>query len=185
MSGLIAMTLSMSAVVLTAPAASAATVQNCFNHTGPTYAAWSNAHGFTYSPGGWCMRQPGNGRGRLVFQTDGNFVIYNSPTTNTPPNPAYNVVWASGTNGKGATRLVFQTDGNIVIYKGASKLWVSGTNQLRGSYTGSFYALPAMSMEISVTGARRLACTYAGSRNGGMIRAVAMNPQYTAQNCLT
>ncbi len=59
----------------------------------------------------------------LVFQTDGNLVLYDITGT------SQQAVWASNTNGKGGTRLAFQTDGNLVIYTSANKpIWASGTN---------------------------------------------------------
>ncbi len=63
-----------------------------------------------------------NGILSLVFQADGNLVLYDITGT------SQQAVWASNTNGKGGTRLAFQTDGNLVIYNRANKpVWASGT----------------------------------------------------------
>jgi len=54
---------------------------------------------------------------RLVMQTDGNLVVYNSK--NKP-------LWASGTVGR-ATNVVMQSDGNLVLYNGNAPVWSSRT----------------------------------------------------------
>ena len=60
-----------------------------------------------------------NGRTRLIFQDDGNLVVYRDGKA----------TWASDTNGKPAARCVLQGDGNLVIYSSAGKaLWASGTD---------------------------------------------------------
>ena len=56
---------------------------------------------------------------RAVFQGDGNFVIYN--IANHPE-------WNSGTTGRGRT-LIFQDDRNFVIYDKADRpVWYTSTN---------------------------------------------------------
>ena len=81
------------------------------------------------SPGGRLL--PGqslvspSGFYRAVFQTDGNFVIYN----------AWNyVIWNSGSQNRGGSILYFQGDGNVVIYRSDGKaVWASGVqNSLPG-----------------------------------------------------
>jgi hypothetical protein len=57
----------------------------------------------------------------LVFQTDGNLVLYKT-TSGTPKS-----VWATGTNGKGATSVCLQADGNLVVKGGGRALWTSNT----------------------------------------------------------
>ena len=74
------------------------------------------------SPGGRLL--PGqslvspSGFYRAVFQTDGNFVIYN----------AWNyVIWNSGSQNRGGSILYFQGDGNVVIYRSDGRaVWASG-----------------------------------------------------------
>lgn len=88
---------------------------------------------------------------RLVFQHDGNLVIYKGSTplwaTETNDEPADRVtlqtdgnlvmystdnrpLWASWTQGTGLSRLQQQSDGNLVLYKnGASFSWASWTNK--------------------------------------------------------
>ncbi|MGE5451698.1 MAG: reprolysin-like metallopeptidase [Acidobacteriota bacterium] len=67
-----------------------------------------------------------NGRYQLVYQTDGNLVIYNG---------VRQPVWASGTMGRGVGRTVMQDDGNLVIYNSAGQpLWASGTWGNPGSF---------------------------------------------------
>jgi hypothetical protein len=69
---------------------------------------------------------------RLVFQSDGNLVVYR--------NSDNAVLWASNTSGNPAACLAMQKDGNLVIYNGTPSinkdvvtatggvLWASGTN---------------------------------------------------------
>jgi hypothetical protein len=60
-----------------------------------------------------------NRKFRLVFQSDGNVVLYS-------PNKA---LWSSRTNGKSASSLSMQPDGNLVIYNTAGKaIWNTRTN---------------------------------------------------------
>jgi hypothetical protein len=64
-----------------------------------------------------------NGRYYLIYQTDGNLVLYKRY-----PNGSQKALWASGTNGKGGNRCIMQGDGNLVIYNPANKaLWSSNT----------------------------------------------------------
>lgn len=61
-----------------------------------------------------------NRKYRLVFQSDGNIVLYN--------NVSGKAIWASRTVGKNPDRLVFQTDGNVVLYSASGKaLWNTRT----------------------------------------------------------
>lgn len=62
-------------------------------------------------------RRSASGQYRLVFQPDGNLVLYG-------PRGA---VWSTGTHGTGADRAVMQTDGNLVVYRGAKAVWHSQT----------------------------------------------------------
>jgi hypothetical protein len=133
-------------------------------HAAPTRTAIS-CPGITYSTGKvWYPNTNGDwttacdgGQLHLVYQNDGNFVLYCSAkpiwASNTGGSATYiaayttfqtdgNLVvyeydyygtpsplWASGTYNKGATKLVLQGDGNLVIYNRSSQvLWASGTN---------------------------------------------------------
>ena len=62
---------------------------------------------------------------KLVFQRDGNLVLYRGSGTD------LDALWASNTNGQGASKLAFQGDGNLVIYalRGGKDvaIWASGT----------------------------------------------------------
>jgi hypothetical protein len=60
-----------------------------------------------------------DGRHRMLFQADGNLVLYSSGKA----------VWASGTDGKPVSFMALQEDGNLVIYDHSLKpLWASGTD---------------------------------------------------------
>ncbi|VAW48031.1 hypothetical protein MNBD_GAMMA03-740 [hydrothermal vent metagenome] len=65
-----------------------------------------------------------NGVSHLIFQDDGNLVIYNN---NFPDSHA---IWASETYGR-ADRMCFQPDGNLVIYNGGTDssdaVWSTGS----------------------------------------------------------
>jgi ElaB/YqjD/DUF883 family membrane-anchored ribosome-binding protein len=59
----------------------------------------------------------------LVFQGDGNLVLYDTTGTSWVP------TWASNTTGRDANPVSFQGDGNLVIYTSQGKpLWASNTN---------------------------------------------------------
>jgi len=62
---------------------------------------------------------------RLVFQDDGNLVVYDNQNR---------ALWASGTNGQAASQCIMQTDGNLVIYGYYNAIWASGTNGWWGAY---------------------------------------------------
>jgi predicted acylesterase/phospholipase RssA len=63
------------------------------------------------------------GRFRLIYQTDGNFVLYDDSSS---PSRA---LWATGTDGQSLGVVVMQRDGNLVMYSDdVQALWASGTN---------------------------------------------------------
>lgn len=67
-----------------------------------------------------------NGRYRLVYQGDGNLVLYDLTTGAAP--------WFTGTSGAPG-QAVLQGDGNLVVYSaGNAALWFSGTAGNSGSY---------------------------------------------------
>jgi hypothetical protein len=82
----------------------------------------SVAEGATYAPDTTLLE---NELTRLVFQKDGNLVLYRGGGTQWDP------LWASGTAGRYATKLVFQQDGNLVIYGSVlgreAPLWATNT----------------------------------------------------------
>jgi hypothetical protein len=93
-----------------------------------------------------------NGQFQVIYQTDGNFVVYRTRdkqplwSSNTNGKPAWRCymqgdgnlavyqsqgqsVWASNTDGKGNCKLIIQDDGNLVIYtSGHIPVWSTGTN---------------------------------------------------------
>lgn len=78
-----------------------------------------------------------NGMYYVIFQNDGNLVVYDN---------AYNkATWSTGTHNKGATRCIFQPhDGNFVVYGEGKALWDSssygyGATELRLSNTGELF----------------------------------------------
>lgn len=78
-----------------------------------------------------------NGKYYVVFQKDGNLVVYN--------NWNRSAVWNSGTANKGATHCIFQPhDGNLVIYNRNGAIWDTstygcGADELRLSNEGELY----------------------------------------------
>ena len=55
----------------------------------------------------------------LMFQTDGNVVLYNNDTGQ--------ALWNTFTSGRtDATRFIMQSDGNLVLYAGTTPLWSAG-----------------------------------------------------------
>lgn len=94
-------------------------------------------------------------RFRLIYQTDGNFVLYRDDPGQSVPlwatgtdgralgvvvmqrdgnlvmyDEDINVIWASGTHGNLDARLRVQSDGNVVIHIGDHQIWETRTSQL-------------------------------------------------------
>jgi hypothetical protein len=65
-------------------------------------------------------------RFQLIFQSDGNLVLYMNQSQ---------VLWASGTYGSGACCLIMQPDGNLVMY---DMNWQSGWNTQTYGNNGSW-----------------------------------------------
>lgn len=65
-----------------------------------------------------------NGRFRLIYQLDGNLVLYDRD---------WIALWASGTDGIDPGRAIMQDDGNFAIYSGAGiPQWASNTDGMKG-----------------------------------------------------
>lgn len=81
---------------------------------------------------GWCSRdwQTGSVSSILLFQHDGNFVLYNRD---------YKPLWATNTNEHwwklGGYELDLQGDSNVVVYDAnGDALWASGTDQYEDAF---------------------------------------------------
>lgn len=67
-----------------------------------------------------------NGLYTLIYQSDGNLVLY--------PNGSTNALWASGTNGSSRGSAIMQTDGNFVVYdQSGNAVFAAGTAGNPGS----------------------------------------------------
>jgi len=67
-----------------------------------------------------------NGRYKLIFQTDGNLVLYGR---------GYRALWSSNTQGRPVEKCIMQTDGNLVLYlRGGQPVWNSKTYRFPGSF---------------------------------------------------
>jgi hypothetical protein len=84
--------------------------------------AWNTGGDRTWKPGETILQSP-NGVYTLVFQADGNLVLYRY---------ADEVLWASGTSGKAAQGFRFQKDGNLVIYNPNGALWAANCHNRGG-----------------------------------------------------
>ena len=99
----------------TASAADTYYPAHCVNSS---YAKQSGATDTSYEPGRFCIISPDQ-QYRVVFQFDGNLVVYNANGT---------ASWSSKTYNQNATRFSFQSDGNLVIYRNSTPIWSTGTN---------------------------------------------------------
>lgn len=69
--------------------------------------------------------QSSNSTYKVIMQSDGNFVEYNSSNQ---------ALWSTKTAGNPGARAIMQSDGNFVIYSSSNKaLWNSGTNWYNGA----------------------------------------------------
>jgi hypothetical protein len=67
-----------------------------------------------------------NGRYKLIFQRDGNLVLYG---------PGNRALWSSNTQGRPVEKCIMQTDGNLVLYlPGGQPIWSSNTYRFPGSF---------------------------------------------------
>jgi hypothetical protein len=92
-----------------------------------TPAATILSSGQTMNPGDYLVSP--NGTYQLIFQTDGNLVLYQGSAGSYT-----NAVWSTSTQGKGATTVVMQTDGNCVLYVGTAAAWATNTAGNPGAY---------------------------------------------------
>lgn len=68
-----------------------------------------------------------NKKYQLVYQADGNLVLYQLA-------PTRNALWATGTSGSSPGKVVMQADGNLVVYKAdGGAVWSSKTNGNAGA----------------------------------------------------
>jgi hypothetical protein len=64
---------------------------------------------------------------QLIYQNDGNFVLYRKP--NYPSSAGQTALWATGTENTSPGRAIFQIDGNLVVYDEFDHArWASNTN---------------------------------------------------------
>lgn len=111
--------------------------------------SWSATSGYSeFAPGDFLLE---SGDSKLVFQTDGNLVLYNWDGT---------ARWHAATYGRHAAKVSFQSDGNVVVYRADNvALWASGRGFAgrSGKWIMQLTAVetPAFATELnSETGAR-------------------------------
>lgn len=86
-----------------------------------------------FNPSGLCLS---DGVHRLIFQTDGNLVLYTNST----------VDWASNT-ATTTGHIALQTDGNVVIYNSSGRaLWASASD--RGNYPEYFLVVEGSTASV-------------------------------------
>jgi hypothetical protein len=67
-----------------------------------------------------------NGRYQLIFQRDGNLVLYG---------PRNRALWSSNTQGRPVEKCIMQKEGNLVLYlPGGQPIWDSRTYRFPGSF---------------------------------------------------
>ncbi|MFT3923204.1 MAG: hypothetical protein QM778_11790 [Myxococcales bacterium] len=78
-------------------------------------------------PAGTSFQSPNNTY-QLIYQTDGNLVVY-------ALSPTKKALWASGTQGVPPGKVIMQSDGNLVIYKpDGAAAWSTKTNGNTGAF---------------------------------------------------
>jgi hypothetical protein len=97
---------------------------NTTDPTTTTPAATILSSGQSMSPGDYLVSP--NGNYKLIFQTDGNFVLYQGSNGSFTDDPS-TAVWSTSTQNKGATTVIMQADGNLVLYVGTSAAWATNT----------------------------------------------------------
>ena len=119
-----ALLLILSSMIFTANTASAASPVYCNSPI-----MWNAAHAGTFTAGGWCSSAIDIGE-RIVFQTDGNLVVYDGASTNN----GGCWLWQSGTSGYYGATFSLQSDGNVTIRQGGRVIWNAGSQG--GTYWG-------------------------------------------------
>ncbi|TDC21309.1 hypothetical protein E1211_32170, partial [Micromonospora sp. 15K316] len=66
----------------------------------------------------WSAQTGGRGADQLVFQDDGNLVLYSRSMA---------TIWSTRTDGNNGAILVLQNDGNVTISRNGRTLWQTGT----------------------------------------------------------
>ncbi|RFA16160.1 hypothetical protein B7R21_01860 [Subtercola boreus] len=112
---------------------------------------WSSDSGFVEFPVGAFWIESRTDNSKLVFQADGNLVLYTD---------AGRAIWQSRTYGRGASKISLQSDGNVVIYRADNTpLWSAGVNRSIPSGTWDLVLLgtpsaPTINERNRLTGAR-------------------------------
>lgn len=109
---------------------------------------------------------------RMVFQTDGNLVIYRSDS-GAP-------IWNTGTAGNANAQLVFRSDGDLVIYSDSTDstvLWQSGTNVAGGSANTATLSPDGTFVIAKSDGTALLTASSPVTKAPGVITAV-LDPSY-------
>jgi hypothetical protein len=97
----------------------------------------------------------GNGQYELVYQMDGNLVVYG---------PTGQPGWWTGTDGTSAGAVTMQSDGNLVITDASgAAIWSSGT----GGHNGAFASLRDNGTFAVLTGGGEVLWASTGSCAGG------------------
>jgi hypothetical protein len=102
---------------------------------------------------------------RLVFQTDGNLVLYGIDDSTLPVDITKGqyakALWATGTNGMGAVRCSMQADGNLVLYT-EIQATASGFGS-NSNYILSSNSQPLKGLTVSIDVTRDIVCSSVGA----------------------
>jgi len=113
-------------------------------NVGYVYGGGNVGTQIAFYPGQFDITAYGNRcNSRLVYQTDGNLVIYMTPWA---VGGAPIVTWSSGTAGRYNSVLELQADNNVVIYNidgqgHLSPVWSSGTNDANPLRPKAWYGI--------------------------------------------
>jgi pseudomonalisin len=115
---------------------------------------------------------------RLVFQTDGNLVLYAIDDSTLPVDITKGkytkALWATGTNGMGVGKCAMQTDGNLVLYTGDIPAPASGLGS-NSNYILYSNGKPLKGLSVTIDVTQDIVCQSVAAQPGTAVWASGTN----------